>query len=214
VFFIEYLGPLVLYPAFYFFPTILYGSNVSDRSVVQMIALVCWTIHFVKREIETLFVHKFSHATMPIFNLFKNCSYYWGCCLMVAYFVNHPLFTPPCSWKTYLGLTLFTIGEIVNLVSHLQLSWLRPAGTNQRAIPRGLFFEYVSCPNYTFEILAWIGFSIMTQTLTSYLFTLIGAFQMVVWAKQKHLRYRKDFDGKEGRPAYPRNRKMIIPFLL
>ena len=32
---------------------------------------------------------------MPIFNLVKNCSYYWGFAAFVAYFINHPLYTPP-----------------------------------------------------------------------------------------------------------------------
>ncbi|KAK6039137.1 hypothetical protein COOONC_23358, partial [Cooperia oncophora] len=32
---------------------------------------------------------------MPRFNLVKNCSYYWGFAAFVAYFVNHPAYTPP-----------------------------------------------------------------------------------------------------------------------
>ena len=35
------------------------------------IAMVCWTLHYAKRILETLFVHRFSHNTMPITNLFK-----------------------------------------------------------------------------------------------------------------------------------------------
>lgn len=38
---------------------------------------------------------RFSHATMPIFNLFRNCAYYWGFGAYVSYFVNHPLYTEP-----------------------------------------------------------------------------------------------------------------------
>jgi very-long-chain enoyl-CoA reductase len=32
---------------------------------------------------------------MPIRNLFKNCSYYYGFAAYVAYFVNHPAYTAP-----------------------------------------------------------------------------------------------------------------------
>ena len=35
--------------------------------------MVCWTLHYAKRILETLFVHRFSHNTMPITNLFKVC---------------------------------------------------------------------------------------------------------------------------------------------
>ncbi len=44
---------------------------------MQQIALAYWSFHYTKRILETFLVHKFGHATMPIFNLFKNCSYYW-----------------------------------------------------------------------------------------------------------------------------------------
>jgi hypothetical protein len=57
--------------------------------------MVCWTLHYAKRLLETLFVHRFSHATMPLSNLFKNCSYYWGFAAFVSYYLNHPLYTPP-----------------------------------------------------------------------------------------------------------------------
>ena len=73
------------------------------------IAAGCWTLHYAKRLLETLFVHRFSHATMPIFNLIKNCSYYWLFTLYVAYHVNHPLFTAPGPVQVYGSLAAFLV---------------------------------------------------------------------------------------------------------
>ena len=49
---------------------------MSESFVVTMFALyslaaICWSFHYIKRIVESIFVHRFSHATMPIQNLFK-----------------------------------------------------------------------------------------------------------------------------------------------
>jgi len=85
---------------------------------------------------------------------------------------------------------------------------LRADGSTDRKIPYGFLFEYVSCPNYTFEILAWLSFSFMTNSIAALLFAIVGAGQMYIWAVGKHKRYRKDF------PDYPKSRKILIPFVL
>ncbi|GAM17042.1 hypothetical protein SAMD00019534_002170 [Acytostelium subglobosum LB1] len=213
VFLVEYAGPLCIYPLFYIFSKQIYGTDFQ-KSYVQDLALICYSLHYIKRLLETIFVHRFSHGTMPLSNLFKNCTYYWGCTIMVSYFVNHALYTAPSSINVFVGLVLFAVSEFLNLMCHIQLRNLRPPGSTERRIPKGGLFDLVSCPNYTAEITAWIGFSIMTQTLTAFIFTLLGAFQMYVWAVAKHRRYRKEFDGQNGNPLYPRNRKIIVPFLL
>lgn len=28
--------------------------------------------------------------------MFQNCAYYWGFSAWLAYYINHPLYTPPC----------------------------------------------------------------------------------------------------------------------
>jgi len=202
---VEYFGPLLFYTIFYFQPSIIYGAH--STSFAQQLAFGCFAAHFLKRELETLFVHRFSHGTMPLSNLFKNSSYYWGFAILVAYFVNHPLYTPANPLFILIGFVIFVINEIGNLITHIILMNLRPPGTKERRIPRTFLFEYVSCPNYLCEILAWIGFSIMTQSLAAYLFTLFGAAQMLVWAQKKHKQYRVEF------PDYPKSRKILIPFI-
>ena len=43
--------------------------------VSHSLAAICWSFHYIKRILESIFVHRFSHATMPIQNLFKvSCS--------------------------------------------------------------------------------------------------------------------------------------------
>lgn len=144
-------------------------------------------MHYLKRLFETLFVHRFSHGTMPFRNLFKNCGYYWGFTAYVAYHVNHPLYTPPLFIFTLAGLGIFVVSikifttlqcmythcilqfsELGNLSIHLLLRNLRPPGTKVRKIPVPTsnpftqLYAFVSCPNYTYEFGAWIGFSLMT----------------------------------------------------
>lgn len=214
VFLAEYAGPLFVYLWVYQRPWLLYGNDSSEPGTVATIAAVCWSIHYAKRIFETLFVHRFSHGTMPLRNLFKNCSYYWLFALYIAYHINHPLYTAPCSTCVYVGLAGFTICELGNLSIHILLKNLRPPGTKVRRIPKpdgnpfSLLFNYVSCPNYTYEFGSWLFFTIMTKCAPAGIFAVAGLYQMSVWAIGKHRNYKKEF------PDYPKNRKSILPFVL
>ena len=70
VFVVEYIGPLIIHPVFYFLSNQIYRRQF-DMSMVQTLAFALIMLHFIKREIETLFVHRFSNATMPFKNVFK-----------------------------------------------------------------------------------------------------------------------------------------------
>lgn len=54
-------------------------------------------------------------------------------------------------------------------------------------------------------------FTIGTQTVAAALFTAAGAYQMAVWALQKHKRLQKIFNGKDGMPKYPKRWVMLPP---
>ena len=101
MFLAEYAGPLFCYMMFFPRPPFFYGEEAATqpRATVVEWAAACWTFHYAKRILETLFVHRFSNNTMPLLNLFKNCSYYWGFAAFIGYFVNHPLYTPPSEFQ-------------------------------------------------------------------------------------------------------------------
>ncbi|TMS34792.1 hypothetical protein L596_002311 [Steinernema carpocapsae] len=217
VFLLEYAGPFFIYPLFYLRPSFIYGQAAS-RPVYDVVtlALLCNSFHYAKRLFETQFIHRFSNGTMPLSNLFKNCTYYWGFCAFISYFINHPYYKLPALGLTqiYFGFAGFALSEMGNFSIHVLLRNLRPAGTKERRIPfptSNIFtqmYNYVSCPNYTYEVYSWVFFTIMTQSLPALLFTVAGFIQMTIWAKNKQRAYKKEF------PNYPKNRTAIIPFLL
>lgn len=224
VFYIEYFGPMLIHFLFYYFPEFFYGPGnlfnrflpflfgayeVVPKNQVQNVIFGMVIAHFLKREFETAFVHKFSHATMPIFNLYKNCAHYWvsgGLGLgYIAYRPDAPLSTS--STVLYLAVALYVFSELSNLQTHLILSRLRKPGSTERKIPRGYGFNLVSCPNYFFEIMAWVSVTLLVPHFLSIFFLVTGAGQMWFWAVKKHKQYKKDF------PDYPKGRKVMIPFL-
>ena len=208
VFLVEYLGPLLIHPALYL--TLPYTSSSSGPSSLQTLTLILILLHFLKRELETLFIHRFSSATMPLSNIFKNSAHYWLLSgLNMAYWIylpTSPTAQPSNPSITYPGLALFLIGELGNLNAHLVLRNLRSSGGAERGIPKGLGFDVVTCPNYMFEAMAWVGIALVSWNLSTVLFAVVAVGQMGVWAGKKEERYRRDFGNK-----YKAKRSVMLP---
>ena len=58
---------------------------------------------------------RYSKGSMPIANLYRNCSYYWVFAAFVSYFINHPLYTPPPVQRSAVALALAMICQLCNL---------------------------------------------------------------------------------------------------
>ncbi|KAF9443432.1 hypothetical protein P691DRAFT_808966 [Macrolepiota fuliginosa MF-IS2] len=218
VFLVEYGGPLLIHPLFYYFSKFWYGKEVVHSSL-QKYVFAFVMLHFIKRELETIFVHRFSNGTMPIGNIFRNSAHYHILSgLFLAYDIYRPKYSAASPFIVgtyrnnkdflYVAAGLWAFAELSNFHTHMTLRSLRPAGTRTRAIPYGYGFFLVSCPNYFFEVMGWAIITGMTNSLAAYLFLAFSAYIMTVWAIKKHKNYRKEF-GKD----YPR-RKAIWPFIL
>ncbi len=72
VYIIEYLGPILINTLFFW-----NKGHFNNHPVISLIFLMI-NFHYIKRILESIFVHIFSKDTMPFMNLFKNCTYYWG----------------------------------------------------------------------------------------------------------------------------------------
>ncbi|GME70955.1 unnamed protein product [Ambrosiozyma monospora] len=217
VYFCEYLGPLVIHALTYF--GVYDATNVTRT---QNLAFILVMLHFLKREAETLFIHTFSAATMPVTYLFRNCGHYWifsG--VLLALSIYAPQIGYEETWKKYafhvanrsneelIGYgALWVLFQLSNFYSHYILRQLRSDGSKEHKIPYGFAFSLVSFPNYMFESLAWLVFSVMVNNWSAYLFWFIGTATMMNWAQQKHRKYKKEFGDR-----YPKNRKAMFPFV-
>lgn len=159
VYVVEYAAPILIHLSPLLFRQHVY-SAAGSISPVQKIIIVMLTLHFMKRELETIFLHKFSNNTMPWYLIFKNASYYWFLAgFNIAYWVYSPTaiaakplsddFSRAC---VYSGVALYVFGEVANFYTHLVLSSLRSRGGTERGIPKGFGFDWVTCPNYLFEV--------------------------------------------------------------
>ncbi|KAK7461926.1 hypothetical protein VKT23_008357 [Stygiomarasmius scandens] len=72
---VEYTGPLVVHPFFYFLPQVFYGTPIR-HSLMQNLVFTMIEIHFLKRILETLFVHRYSRSTISVLSTLKNSLYY------------------------------------------------------------------------------------------------------------------------------------------
>lgn len=217
VFIIEYLGPILIHLAT---PLLLhpyiYGSKFrrspTPLSSSQYLAMAMIVAHFLKREYETLFVHRFSLATMPVFNIFKNSAHYWFLSgFNLAYWIYSPTSYTAQSGPTIdilniVGVVLFLFGEISNYYTHVTLSKLRSKGGTERGIPKGYGFGLVTCPNYLFEITAWTGVLFVTRSWATVLFLGVAWFQMHLWAIKKEKALRKEFPD-----TYKKKKYVLIP---
>ena len=107
---------------------------------------------------------------------------------------------------TYPALLLFLIGEVGNLNTHVVLRNLRSSGGAERGIPHGFGFEMVTCPNYMFEAVAWVGIAMVSWSWSTILFMVVAVGQMALWARKKEERYRRDFGGR-----YKAKRWVMMP---
>ncbi|GAB4485241.1 MAG: hypothetical protein Fur0016_10070 [Anaerolineales bacterium] len=176
---------------------------LATSTLVQAIVLAALLGHFAKRCLEVLFLHKYSGPIDP-FTTLAIGSFYSLVAGFISFLNQWPLAAAD-NWF-WLGLFLFVFGETANFHHHKILAALR-RDTLGYVIPRGGWFEYVACPHYFFEIVAWVGILLLSRHLFA-LVALVGMAGYLLARSRKTLAwYREKF------PNFPKNRKALIPFL-
>eukprot|EP01035_Chromulina_nebulosa_P019175 gene19175-25020_t len=68
-------------------------------------------------------------------------------------------------------------------------------------------FKYVSCANYTGEIIEWFGYALANWSLPALAFAIYTFSNTAPRAHKHHLWYKIKFED------FPKERKAVIPFI-
>ncbi|MEL7130703.1 MAG: DUF1295 domain-containing protein [Pseudomonadota bacterium] len=138
-----------------------------------------------------------------LFNAFNGSVNGWG--VANAAHLTHAWSGSPLFWG---GICLFAFGLWLNLNSDARLRGLRAPGETGYKIPHGGGFRFVTSPNYLGEILEWTGFALASSTFAGWAFAFFTAANIGPRAFSHHRWYLEKFSD------YPKDRKVILPFIL
>lgn len=185
------------------------SGNGREKLTASLLA-----IHFGKRVLESLFLHRYSGTMNGDFLLPISTSYALTAALVahqqrqiVAYagdFVDQRMLLA--------GVALNVVGQLGNFYHHWLLATLRPRKgegdfEHKYTIPEAGLFKYVTAPHYFFELIAWLGVAGVTQHLSP----LLTVGDMLSYLAGRSIATTRWYKSKFEN--YPAERKNLIPFL-
>jgi very-long-chain enoyl-CoA reductase len=230
------IGPIITFTLFWVYRFEIYQYIIVDPdkrptltevftpTVCQQYAFKMGLGHFIKRVFECIFIHLYSKPTKSLNRIVKEMGYfglYFG--VLIPFYLLHPNYMPDPFWKWFplvpagshefvyhFLLGVFVFAEVMNLLCHLHLKSFRKSDHDfTRMIPRFHGYSNITSANYFWELIAWIAFAFVAQTLAAYAFLVFTFFRLNYRAHKKHHRYIAEF--KNHYPA--EQRWYFIPYI-
>jgi len=197
------LGMTILYGLPLIVATVAALPYLPSANTIQWIVYSIVMLHFAKRTFEVLFVHKYSGKIQPLTLSIIIFAY----ALMgglISWLNVEPV--AKMDFLFYLGIVSFLIGVLGNTYHHRLLANLRKEKDGY-FIPKGGWFEYATCPHYFFELLGWLGITLVSR----HLFTVLVFIAMLGYLGARSIKTRQWY--REHFKDYPADRKFMIPFI-
>lgn len=183
----------------------------GQLETIHQIFLLLWLTHYVHRSFIYPFAVEMTNPKMPIsialsaffFNIINVSIQAFG----IFYFTEYA-----SDWMlspTFItGLSLFLIGMFINLRSDYYIASMKKRKGPGYHIPNGFLYKHISAPNYFGEIIEWLGWAILTWSISGVIFLIWVIANLFPRAISHHKWYKNKFEN------YPQNRKAIIPGII
>ncbi|WOK99480.1 3-oxo-5-alpha-steroid 4-dehydrogenase 2-like [Canna indica] len=186
------------------------GVVVTERCRLLCLALL---LHFFKRDFEVLFIHQYS-GQIPVESAITiSLSYFMSTSIMIySQYLTQFMQQEPTLDLKYAGVVVFLVGICGNLYHHYLLSKLREKGAPEEEskaykIPKGGLFGLVICPHYLFEVIGFMGISLISQTLFAFSVMVGTVFYLMGRSYATRKWYLSKF------PNFPKQVKALIPYV-
>jgi hypothetical protein len=195
---------LLVFAGFFLFGT-------ANRNAVTWLFFSLYAFHYVNRTFIFPLRLRTPGKMMPVSIVFMALGFNFVNGFINGYYLGW-IADYPLSWFTdprfIAGIAMFIGGLMINWQADNILIHLRKPGETGYVIPKGGFFNYVSCPNHFGEIVEWSGFALMTWSAPALAFAVWTFVNLMPRALHHHRWYRDHF------ADYPAKRKAVIPFIV
>ena len=183
----------------------------EQLEMIHKIFLCIWLTHYIHRTFIYPFVIEMTNPKMPIsialsaffFNIINVSIQAFG----IFYFTKYS-----DDWLTspafIIGLSVFLFGMFINIKSDYIINSMKRDKGPGYHIPDQFLYKYLSAPNYFGEIIEWLGWAILTFSVSGFVFLIWVIANLFPRAIAHHKWYKDKFDN------YPKERKAIIPGII
>lgn len=185
-----------------------------DTNLVCLIFLILFEIHYFHRSFIFPFLIR-GKSVMPLSVILMGMVFNTLNALMQGGWIFYvsPVNMYEISWlmtpQFIIGTIIFFTGMIVNIHSDHIIRHLRKPGDTNHYLPKKGMFRYVTSANYFGECVEWLGFAILTWSLSGAVFALWTFANLAPRAAKIYDNYKKEF----GDELDTKKVKRIIPFI-
>lgn len=188
----------------------------SERSsnIVCLIFLILFEIHYFQRSFVFPFLIR-GKSKMPLSVIVMGVVFNVLNAIMQGGWIFYvsPENMYELSWLTtpqfIIGTLIFFAGMLINIHSDYVIRNLRKPGDTRHYLPKKGMFKYVTSANYFGEFVEWLGFAILTWSLSGAVFAVWTFANLTPRAAKIYDNYKKEF----GDELDTKKVKRIIPFI-